>query len=194
MRKKLLLIVMALMIACVSVLAFAACNNNNNTTDPDDGMVDIIDGDTPLADAKCTHMALEHIEATEPTCTTNGNEEYYYCGACGKCFDDSEATIETSHSSKMVVASGHVATFIAKKDVTCTEAGNVAYWHCENCQKDFSNAKCTKVISNPVVEAIGHDLTHHEKTDTTWEYWECEDCHRYYDEQGVAEKFDIIIE
>ena len=38
--------------------------------------------------------AMTHVEAKDPTCTEDGNVEYYECGNCGKKFADEEGTTE----------------------------------------------------------------------------------------------------
>ena len=46
----------------------------------------------------------------------------------------------------------------AAKEANCTEAGNDAYWECEDCHKLFSDAGAQNVIEEPVVyEALGHN-------------------------------------
>lgn len=47
------------------------------------------------------------------------------------------------------------------KAVTCTEAGNIAYWYCTNCDKYYSDEACTKEIAlkDTVIPASGHGET-----------------------------------
>ena len=46
------------------------------------------------------------------------------------------------------------------KEATCTENGNIAYWHCSACGKYFSDANGTKEIvsSSVIVKAEGHTV------------------------------------
>ena len=48
----------------------------------------------------------------------------------------------------------------AAKDASCTEAGNCAYWHCEECGKYFSDEAATAEIAleDTALQALGHDL------------------------------------
>lgn len=48
----------------------------------------------------------------------------------------------------------------AAKDASCTEAGNCAYWHCEECGKFFSDEAATAEIAleDTALQALGHDL------------------------------------
>ena len=54
----------------------------------------------------------------------------------------------------------HELTEVAAKAATCTEAGNTAYWHCEECGKYFSDEAAATEISleDTAVAALGHDL------------------------------------
>ena len=74
----------------------------------------------------------------------------------------------------------------AAVDATCTEDGNVAYWTCNSCGKNFDAATAGNEIADgeEVIEATGHDqtLTHTEAQDPTCteagniEYWTCGSC------------------
>lgn len=56
------------------------------------------------------------------------------------------------------VRTSHTLEAIAAVDATCTENGNIAYWHCTDCDLYFSDANGTTEIdlSDTVVEATGH--------------------------------------
>ena len=47
-----------------------------------------------------------------------------------------------------------------EKAATCIEDGNIAYWYCTKCDRYYSDAKATNVISlaNTVTEATGHSI------------------------------------
>lgn len=80
---------------------------------------------------------------------------------------------------------------IPAKDATCTEAGNIAYWTCPDCNKLFSDAACTKEIEKADTEtsAQGHDYGTliAAKAATCTEdgneaYYQCSRCSKYFDE------------
>lgn len=54
----------------------------------------------------------------------------------------------------------HTMTSVAYKAATCTENGNIAYWHCSKCDKYFSNAEGTTEVTleNTVIPATGHTI------------------------------------
>lgn len=57
----------------------------------------------------------------------------------------------------------HSMVAIAKVDATCTEDGNIAYWHCTECDKYYSDeAGKTEISLDDVVIPAEHNLTHYE--------------------------------
>ena len=82
------------------------------------------------------------------------------------------------------------------KDATCTEAGNIEYWTCSECEKLFSDEEGTTEITaaDTVVPAKGHSLEKTEAVDATCteagniEYWTCSKCNKLYkDSEGTQE-------
>lgn len=55
------------------------------------------------------HIAhtMEHHPATLATCEKVGNEEYWKCSVCGKCFSDAEGIDEVDESSMVLPKMGH---------------------------------------------------------------------------------------
>ena len=94
-----------------------------------------------------------------------------------------------------------VGEFVAAREATCTETGIS-----QDCWlKDghyYSDQACTDEI-NPVIPALGHDMTHHDAvaaTATTFgnvEYWTCSRCGKYFsdangDTETTAESVRIL--
>ncbi len=82
------------------------------------------------------------------------------------------------------------------KDATCTEAGNIEYWTCIECEKLFSDEEGTTEITaaDTVVPAKGHSLEKTEAKAATCteagntEYWTCSECKKLFgDDQGTTE-------
>ena len=78
---------------------------------------------------------LNHVEATNPACSKNGNKEYWYCSFCGKKFSDSAGTTETA--DVVIAATGHEYKEVAAKAATSDTPGNIKYWKCEKCTEVF---------------------------------------------------------
>ncbi|MCR5543505.1 MAG: glycoside hydrolase family 9 protein [Eubacterium sp.] len=74
---------------------------------------------------------LTHTEAKEPTCTKDGNVEYWYCELCEKYFTDADCTEEAEEDELVIEATDHewndptytwtegVDSFTCKAEKTC---------------------------------------------------------------------------
>ncbi|MFR6400272.1 leucine-rich repeat protein [Ruminococcus sp.] len=137
---------------------------------------------------------LTKVEAKAPTCTENGNIEYWTCEHCKKYFlsdDTNPETAKAVEQSETVIPASHKLTKMDAKDATCTESGNKEYWTCEHCGKYFlsddTNSETAKAVelSETVIPA-SHKLTKVEAKAATCtedgnkEYWTCEHCGKYF--------------
>ena len=93
----------------------------------------------------------------------------------------------------------HTMTSVAYKAATCTENGNIAYWHCSKCDKYFSNAEGTTEITleNTVIPATDHqNIVVDEAVPPTYESTgltegsHCEDCGTVIKAQEVVAKLE----
>ncbi|MBO4572731.1 MAG: hypothetical protein J5762_03070, partial [Clostridia bacterium] len=104
---------------CTSQQKYDAGISFQNRTEPtctEDGVTDVIavynDGENHfdmkegVVLTKLGHN-MAHIEYLAPTCTTDGNLEYYYCDRCDKYFADENGTTETTLAAKTIAATGH---------------------------------------------------------------------------------------
>ena len=110
--------------------------------------------------------SLDHVAAVAPTCTENGNIEYWQCEFCGTCWDNEEMTgVNLNRMNVIVSATGHTYSLpcdpvcltcqyinteaahnvvhVAAKANNCTEDGNIEYWHCSYCELHWINEDCT---------------------------------------------------
>ena len=140
-----------------------------------------------------TGHSLTKTDAKEPTCTEDGNNEYYTCSACGKVFKDADGKTETSVEAEKIAATGHTMTKTDAKAATCTEDGNTAYWHCSVCNKYFSdeNGSTEIALPNTVVKAH-HTMTKTDAKEPTCTaegnnaYYTCSVCGKVFkDEAGT---------
>ena len=92
------------------------------------------------------HNAIK-VERKDPTCTENGNIEYWYCEACGKYFQDEALTKELKQEETILPATGHNLAKVDEKKPTVDAAGNIEYWYCEVCNKYFSAEKAEHEIT-----------------------------------------------
>ena len=94
-------------------------------------------------------------------------------------------------------------TYHEKVEPTCVSDGNWPYWHCDECNRDFSNEEGSGVIwGDLTISKLGHNLTYHEwKNETCIQpgnrlYYHCETCGKNFsDWNGETEisDQDIVI-
>ena len=73
----------------------------------------------------------------------------------------------------------HTLTPVAAKAATCTEAGNIAYWFCDDCDKYFSDAEAENEITQAqtVISALGHKWSALWTGGAQGHWHECDVCH-----------------
>ena len=90
----------------------------------------------------------------------------------------------------------HNLEHIPGKTATCTEAGNLEYWHCLDCDTYFTDEDCTQGTdaAGVILPALGHDMAKVEAVAPTYvaagnnEYYTCSRCGKVFkDEQGEIE-------
>ena len=183
---------------------FAFRLKSGSVYDDYDGMfaIDNVKLVSGSSDPCASGHTLTHHEAVAATCTASGMKEYWSCDVCGKLFADEAATTETTLEALTLAALGHEMTFHEAKAATCTEAGNVAYYSCGRCGKNFSDEAGTTEITDVTIPASGHKLTHHEVKAATCtetgmkEYWSCDVCGKLFsDAEGTSEttEADLVI-
>lgn len=99
-----------------------------------------------IAPKKSHEHTLQKIEATEATCITEGNQEYYKCETCGHFFADEAATKEVMEGDMIIPARGHdyanlVYTW-SEDYTTCT-----AVQKCNNCDTVNATEKVSSTSS-----------------------------------------------
>ncbi len=86
----------------------------------------------------------EKTEATDATCTEDGNIEYYTCTVCGNLFRDEVGTQEITLADTVVKATGHTYNKVVTAP-TCTEQGYTTY-----------TCTCGDGYEENYVDALGH--------------------------------------
>jgi len=75
-----------------------------------------------------------HVEAKAPVnCIEWGNVEYWYCQDCGIAWRDADCIMQTNMMSVRIGGSCVNFTYHEAVASTCTEAGNIEYWTCDDC-------------------------------------------------------------
>lgn len=136
-----------------------------------------------LTNEEAAHT-LNHVDAVAPTCTENGNVEYWICSDCGTAWGNENGTgVNLNRFNIVVPATGHQYFYqcdancmncgeltnedaahslkhVAAVAPTCTENGNIEYWQCEFCGTAWDNAEGTGFNLNRfmvIVNATGHE-------------------------------------
>ena len=112
--------------------------------------------DTVIPKLDHTHN-IEHIQYKAPTCTVDGNKEYYHCIKCDKYYLDETLKQETTYDNLTTKASHTSSDWIIDKDSTCLIDGT----------KHKECTVCHEVLVTEVINKLGHNLIHHEKLDPT---------------------------
>ena len=140
-------------------------------------------------------------DAKSATCTEDGNNEYYSCSACGKAFKDADGKIVTTVEAEKIAATGHTMTKTEAKAATCTEDGNIAYWHCSVCNKYFSDENGTNETTLPeTVDKAHHTLTKTDAKEPTCteegnnEYYTCSVCGKVFKDEAGTQPTTVAAE
>ena len=90
---------------------------------------------------------------------------------------------------------------VPAKAATCTEDGNIEYYHCPDCNKNFKDINGNEEVTDVVVKATGHTLG--EKVaakaatcteDGNIEYYHCSTCNKNFkDKDGKEEVADVVV-
>lgn len=144
---------------------------------------------------------LTAYDYVAPTCTESGRSAYWKCKTCSVCFRD-EAGLNVFDESLIALApSGHSLTHYNEKPSTCLVNGNIAYSHCNKCNKDFN------LLTSPIEDVTGrtslplasHNTTFVEGTAPTCTETGVKDgnlclvCNKYFDSDLVTEIKNMVI-
>ncbi|MBQ0009915.1 MAG: hypothetical protein KBS76_02290 [Ruminococcus sp.] len=146
-----------------------------------------------------TH-SLTHYERQEPTATTAGHIEYWYCAGCNTYFSNNSATSPITQAATVLSATGHEHSLAhtIRHEPTATEEGNIEYWYCAGCNTYFSNESATTVITLeqtvlPATSGCAHTLQHYNRQEATptadgyREHWYCTKCQKYFTNSSATE-------
>ena len=100
-----------------------------------------------------TAVALSntYVAGQAATCTEAGVAAHYD-------LDDNVYDVNltaTTEDAVVIPAAGHTLSHVDAVDATPTTDGNVEYWHCTVCEKNFSDAEGTTEIADVVIPASG---------------------------------------
>ena len=114
----------------------------------------------PFTVSTCAHDGDKTLQYDE-------THHWYVCGKCGAELDRAEHSGGTATCTAKAVCStcqtaygelgGHTLTKHDAVDATCTAPGNVEYWHCSVCGKNFSDSIGTGELTEITSPALNHN-------------------------------------
>lgn len=144
---------------------------------------------------------LIHHEEVKPTCTSDGNWEYWHCDGCNWDFSNAEGS-GVVWGDLTISKFGHNLTYHEGKIAICTQSGNQTYYHCENCGKNFTDWDGATELteSDIIIPAPGHRIIYREARDANCisdgnkaSYY-CTGCGTYFvDKDGKQVAKDAVI-
>ncbi|MBQ3101247.1 MAG: hypothetical protein IJC50_09675 [Clostridia bacterium] len=150
---------------------------------------------------------VEHVTAKEPTCSELGNIEYWHCENCDQYWTDEALTRLTNRLSVRIGTLEHTEVYVARKEPTCTENGNIEHWYCSECGTKRSHYGGYLEVKY-VIPATGHNYVEGvcmvcgecEHTNIVYveptmgdchlqgyrEHWYCSDCDGYWLDEDLT--------
>lgn len=189
MKKKSLLIVAIL--TFVLSFAFAACGETETPHTHEYTAYEWVEGSTPTETeaGKATATCSTCGESTTVDVPKLTDESVWTVTTTdATCTEDGEKTYTSKYGTvKVAIAASHkFGDLVAAKAATCETAGNVAYYHCTVCEKNFAEDGTTE-LADVTTPAKGHnygDLIAAVAATCTQEgniaYYHCVDCNKYF--------------
>ena len=133
------------------------------------------------------------VPETPATCTERGIRKHFHCDRCGKNYRFSTGQEEYSDEDLILSMVSHDLIYKREAGPTCTEAGNIAYYICENCNKMFLDQDKIHEVSEQdvIIPRKNHDMHYYEEIPATCirtgkkAYYWCSNCGcDFLDEEG----------
>ncbi len=101
---------------------------------------------------------MSHTTRVEATCVNPGNIEYWHCSSCNKNYSDANGQTEVSAEDLIIAKLDHNMSHTTRVEATCVNPGNIEYWHCSSCNKNYSDANGQTEVSAENLEiAVNSD-------------------------------------
>ena len=159
---------------------------------------------------ECEHE-MDYVPEVEATCVDKGMEGHWQCGNCGKFFRDSESgAVDTEAFDDETVFETAVdptnhadgLSYEPGFEATCDSEGEKEHYHCDYCDKDFSDAEGTAELDDITIPRAHGTLVKDNGYAATiveegrLESWSCSECGQLFkDAEGTEEasEEDLII-
>ena len=128
----------------------------------------------------------------------DGIEATFYCDNVGKYrYFRFEATASTTVNGMLKITelqlfgkNDYTYTPVSQRAATCAEVGIKQDCWLRNDGKYFADEEGTTELNaaDVVIPMLAHTPVFHEGTDTTVEYWQCSECHKYFADRSCTEE------
>lgn len=190
MKKKLLslALVLAMALTLLPTAAFAANHDPSGT---------------------CASATYAETAAKPATCTEAGYAAYYTCSGCSGAFEDNAGVTaiadldawKAENGGGYEAPKGHTLTHHDAADSTCKDKGNIEYWSCSVCSKNFSdsagNTEAADVTKPLAAHTLGSEVAEVPATCSapgTKAHYPCSVCSKNFsDSAGQTELSDLTI-
>lgn len=84
----------------------------------------------------------------------------------------------------------HELSRIGRTEPTCISEGNIAYYHCAICGKNFFDNKAEIELSdeNIAIAKVKHTVEHYDANADVAEYWRCIACEKYFTDVALSQE------
>lgn len=118
------------------------------------------------AEGSCAEDHI-HVNKIDPSCTSVGVTEHWYCPTTNAYYN-SEECVEELSTSVVVAATDHNLKMVESNAASCTAEGNTLHYKCSVCNKLFSNADGTTgtTLEEVTLAKLGHDYKYERVDDS----------------------------
>ena len=144
--------------------------------------------------------SAEYVPAKAPTCTENGNVEYWVCYDCEQVWAN-EALTQLTNIKNVQVAPTCATGVIHTEGIApgCHYTGWTENWYCPTCDVYYLDAACTMVTNykNLTIPALQDTAEHIEAKEATCyengnvEYWVCYECEQVWADEALTQLTNI---
>jgi len=126
-------------------------------TEDGDTIYTSIYGDVKVHEVTQGHIYSSLYDASEASCVSFGYPNHFECERCSKWFD--EELNEINKNEVLVEKLDHVMTHVPLVRATDTTEGNLEYYHCSLCDKNYADQLGVREIKTSVVIPVGYGST-----------------------------------
>ena len=144
--------------------------------------------------------SAEYVPAKAPTCTENGNVEYWVCYDCEQVWAN-EALTQLTNIKNVQVAPTCATGVIHTEGIApgCHYTGWTENWYCPTCDVYYLDAACTIVTNykNLTIPALQDTAEHVDAKEATCyengnvEYWVCYECEQVWADEALTQLTNI---